>query len=317
MKSIISFVAICAVIIAAVCIGFGAYVWHWDHRPHVLEIYCFALDKSGNSPGNLAVFIRTPDGHTILIDGGKSSSIVSTLGSIMPFYRRSIDTIISTNPDDSHITGLVTVLARYHVGKIVQFNAAVSSSIATSSTGSSTADSAYLALIDEIAKQKIPTIEVSAGNSIDFGDPAISAQVLFPPDPSSPDFQFSKTNAPVFAFLFRYGSTTVLLGGDLTKKEQEYVAGEIASSTDSSQHLLILPHAENVGTMDERFFEVYAPNSIVVLKKPASQSRAKNSPKKPPFDISSVSNLSVANLTVDVDVEFISDGSIFSEKKLK
>ncbi len=315
MKSIIS---LSATVMILSGIGLGTYVWHWEHRPHVLEIYCFALDKSGNSPGNLAVFIRTPDGHTILIDGGKSSSVVSALGSVMPFYRRSIDTVISTNPDDSHVTGLVAVVARYHVGKIVRLNAADASSSAADfvATGS-----ASTTLTDEISKQKIPIVEVSAGDSIDIGDPAILIQALFP----SPDFQFSKTNPQVISFLLRYGSTTVLFGGDLTKKEQEYAAGEIASSTDFSSitpasissRLLILPHAENVGVAGEHLFEAYAPNYIVVLKKPTSSTRIKNTPKKPPFDISSLSNLSVINLTTDGNVEFISDGSVFSVKKLK
>ena len=39
-------------------------------------------------------------------------------------------------------------------------------------------------------------------------------------------------------------------------------------------------------------------------------------PPKPPFDISTVSGLSIINLATDGDIEFISNGTNFIEKKL-
>jgi beta-lactamase superfamily II metal-dependent hydrolase len=325
---------ICALIFTVAAGSFGAYVWHWEHRPHVLEIYCFALDKSANSSGNLAVFIRTPDGHTILIDGGKSSMIAAALASVMPFYRRSIDTIISTNPDDSHVSGLVEVVNRYHVGQAIEPAVDIS---ATSS--------AYAAFENSIAEKKVPDMKVTIGQKIDLGDHQLSAMVFFPNDPSaavstSSGFAFSKTNLPVLAFLISYGSTTILFGGDISKTEQKYVAREIASSSDflgSAHVLLILPHAENSGIADESFFDSVKPDQVVVLKKPGTSGsvpkkkkdltdktpKKSKKPAKLPFSIlDSASdpdnpNFSITNLTTDGDTEFISDGAGFIHKLLK
>jgi beta-lactamase superfamily II metal-dependent hydrolase len=320
MKRIISLITIVFALAGA---SLGAYVWHWEHRPHVLEIYCFALDKSGASAGNLAVFIRTPDGHTVLVDGGKSASVVTALTSVMPFYRRTIDTIISTNPDDSHVTGLTDVVGRYHIGQMIEAATAVD---ATSS--------AYVAFEDAISGAKIPRTEVSAGNIIDFGDPSLSVSILFPTASTTPDgFAFSKTNIPVLAFLIRYGSTEILFGGDISKKEQEYLAGQMSSSAaDYSNTLLILPHGENVDATDESFFATLNPRIVVVSKKPTAPAGAGKKAEKAqksatsvktsklpkiPFSISVVPGLSIINLATDGDIEFISDGASFIEKRLK
>jgi hypothetical protein len=319
MKHIISLVA---AVLALAGVGFFAYVWHWEHRPHVLEIYCFALDKSGNSPGNLAVFIRTPDGHTALIDGGKTDSIASDLASVMPFYRRSIDVLISTNPDDSHVTGLADVIERYHIGKVIEADVA---SPATSS--------AYLAFENEISAEKIPENKVSAGDGIDFGDPSLSVSILFPTSPTNSDasssFPFSKTNIPVLAFAIRYGTTEIIFGGNITKKEQAFIGQGISSSSDpaSSSIFLILPHGENSGVADESFFTNLHPQNIVVLKNPAGPAKSPKAQKNPdtkqkkpakaPFAISSVTGLSITNLAEEGDTEFISNGHDFSKNQLK
>ena len=48
----------------------GVYVWGWQHRPHVLEVHFLSVDSG------VVVFIRTPEGKSILIDGGKGQSVL-------------------------------------------------------------------------------------------------------------------------------------------------------------------------------------------------------------------------------------------------
>ena len=63
-----------------------------------------------------AIFITTPSGQQVLVDGGPSpSDLTSALGKEMPFWDRSIDLVIMTHPDADHISGLVEVLDRYEV----------------------------------------------------------------------------------------------------------------------------------------------------------------------------------------------------------
>lgn len=67
-----------------------------------------------------AIFIDSPSGRQVLIDGGPDSSVVRELSRVMPWYDRSIDVVVGTHPDADHIGGLIDVLPRYKVGMIVE-----------------------------------------------------------------------------------------------------------------------------------------------------------------------------------------------------
>lgn len=83
-----------------------------DGRLHV----CFLDVGQGD-----AILIQTPDGKTILLDGGPSpAALMSELGRRLPFWDRSVDLLILSHPDDDHITGLLPVLERYDVGQVME-----------------------------------------------------------------------------------------------------------------------------------------------------------------------------------------------------
>ncbi len=66
-----------------------------------------------------AIFIETPSGNQILIDGGPDKSVLRELGEVMPFYDRSLDLVILTHPHLDHVGGLVEVLKNYEVEKFM------------------------------------------------------------------------------------------------------------------------------------------------------------------------------------------------------
>jgi competence protein ComEC len=66
-----------------------------------------------------AIFIRTQDGKTLLIDGGNDSvSLSKSLDSQLPSWLRSLDMVVLTSPEQYTITGLQDVLTRYDVGSV-------------------------------------------------------------------------------------------------------------------------------------------------------------------------------------------------------
>ncbi|MEK7081382.1 MAG: hypothetical protein AAB888_00265, partial [Patescibacteria group bacterium] len=67
-----------------------------------------------------AIFIEAPNGNQILIDGGPDSKVLRRLGEMLPFYDRSIDMFIVSNPDKDHIAGLIDVLRRYKVARVME-----------------------------------------------------------------------------------------------------------------------------------------------------------------------------------------------------
>lgn len=67
-----------------------------------------------------AIFIQTPSGRQMLVDGGPDRTILRRLGEVMPFYDRTIDLVVVTHPDADHLAGLVEVLKKYKVGGILE-----------------------------------------------------------------------------------------------------------------------------------------------------------------------------------------------------
>jgi competence protein ComEC len=75
-----------------------------------------------------AIFIETPSGKQVLIDGGPSETqVLAQLANQMPFWDRSLDMVVLTHPDADHINGLVPVLERYQVATVLHRQIALDS----------------------------------------------------------------------------------------------------------------------------------------------------------------------------------------------
>ncbi|HET9222250.1 MAG TPA: hypothetical protein VFO07_07090 [Roseiflexaceae bacterium] len=86
-----------------------ALVWRaWpDDRLHVIF-----LETKGD-----AALIQTPAGGYVLIDGGADpAALTAALGRRMPFWRRTLDAVVLTSTDSTHLPGQVAALARYRAG---------------------------------------------------------------------------------------------------------------------------------------------------------------------------------------------------------
>lgn len=67
-----------------------------------------------------AIFIVTPHGHQVLIDGGPEPDLLlRELGRRMPFWDHSLDLVILTHPHADHLTGLIPLPGRYDLGAVI------------------------------------------------------------------------------------------------------------------------------------------------------------------------------------------------------
>lgn len=79
-----------------------------------LEIVFFDVGQGS------AIFIETPQNKQILIDGGPDSLLIlEHLGKEMPFWDRHINIVVSTHSSPDHLVGLIEVLTRYEVNKVI------------------------------------------------------------------------------------------------------------------------------------------------------------------------------------------------------
>ena len=75
-----------------------------------------------------AILIQTPNRQDILIDGGPSPQAIGLeLGKKLPFWDRTIDLVILTQPQADHVAGLIEVLQKYKVQQVIEPGIAYSS----------------------------------------------------------------------------------------------------------------------------------------------------------------------------------------------
>jgi len=115
-----------------------------------------------------AILIQTPDGQNILIDGGPDSQQINLeLSKKLPFWDRTIDLVICTQPQADHVTGLVEVLHRYKVKQVLEPGVSYNSSI-------------YREWLRVIEDKGIKYNLARAGQDIDLGT-GLKMEIVNPP----------------------------------------------------------------------------------------------------------------------------------------
>ncbi|QSH39238.1 MBL fold metallo-hydrolase [Candidatus Kaiserbacteria bacterium] len=152
-----------------------------------------------------AIFIETPSGRQILVDGGKDNRVLHQLNDAMPFWDRSIDVVVATHPDADHIGGLIEVLKRYRVDTFVH-----------SGVAHDTEENTALASL--VAEKDVRSVLAKRGQVYDFGD-GTTITILFPDRPVSA----LESNAASIIAQVTFGKHSFLLTGDSPKMIEEYL----------------------------------------------------------------------------------------------
>ena len=153
-----------------------------------------------------AILIKSPYGQNVLIDGGPDNKVIQELGSNLPFWERSLDLVILTHPHADHITGLVEVLKRYKVEKILW-------------TGVLHTSPDYLAWLDVIKEKNIKTGKVDRRQIIEMGED-LRLEILYPISDWQGKHAENLNNNSV-ATLLVHGENSILLTGDAEEEEEE------------------------------------------------------------------------------------------------
>ena len=253
---------IATAVTAATLAGIGGYALIESYRPAVLELFVFDV------PGHPAIFIRTPDDRRILVNGGANSEIIERLTGILPFYSRRIDMLIATDDDPKNVTGLIDVLDRYSVDRVVL------PAVSLQSLGlSSSSDPIYTTFLSAIDSRKIPVQKVAAGDRLVLDQPTnglnqpVIANVSFPIAPGSDDpissttkaFQYSLASAPQIIMRVSYGTTSIVFVGGASIKVQKYIATDNSQSSD----VLITSNNGNASNLAVQLIDSLAPDYLI------------------------------------------------------
>ena len=212
-----------------------------------------------------SIFIEAPNGNQIIFDGGPNGKILTELSKVMPFYDRSIDMIVVTNPDKDHFAGFIDLLDRYKISKIME-------------PGTKSNTSTYLEFEKAVEKQvkdgkgrgkngsdKVEKILARRGMRITLDrERAIYIDILFP----DRDVSYLKTNDGSIIARLVYADTSVMLTGDAPQKTEDRVVelGGVqgAPSTSLKSDILKVGHHGSRTSTGEKFVEKMAPKYAVI-----------------------------------------------------
>ena len=238
-----------------------------------------------------AIFIESPIGNQLLIDGGPDKTILNALGRVMPFYDKTIDVVLVTHPDQDHIGGIPEVLKNYTVGEYI-------SSGATSSTGTS------LELQNDLEKFNVKKEIARAGEIIDLGGGAI-LKILYPEtDPKGTD-----TNKYSVVAKLYYGDSTFLFTGDAPTDVEQYLA--MTDGKELKSDVLKVAHHGSKNSLSPEFLSAVAPEYSVIS---AGKDNSFGHPHKEILDfLESIKSQILITFNLG-DIVFVSDGQMLKEK---
>ncbi len=214
-----------ALILVAISASLIWYAAIHEDRRGTLLVEFFGI---GNSD---AVFIETPGGRKILINGGPDSSVLRELGDVMPFYERSLDLVVATAQTPDLIGGLSSVLDRYSVSAVVRSAALSSAPQAESFVGAvSNAQQSGTRLL---VAQRGTLIDMGSGTFIEFLFPDRDASSISPSD----GCLFFKLQFEQTSFLFSCGPPSV--EGYLATLDGERLRSDVLHATGKEPELFL------------------------------------------------------------------------------
>lgn len=219
-----------------------------------------------------AIYIKTPKGNDILVDGGPDEKVLGCLSSHMPFWDRNLEMVVLSHPQADHLTGLISVASRYGLSYFV-----------TSPVGNTTLG--YKKLVDLIKNNNVRVKNVYTGEIIDFGD-GVVFKVVWPEEKwakskvdlaSGQNFEslLQGINGAVLGaetidkelndfstmILVQMNEFDALLSGDGDSRIDDMV---LADNLFPKIEVLKVPHHGSKTAMTDKFLQTISPNLAVI-----------------------------------------------------
>lgn len=277
------------IILAALLLG-TLFIWYAVYVESSRDRLTVAFLNVGQGD---SIFIEAPNGKQILIDGGPDRSVLRELGKVMPFYDRSLDAILVTNPDRDHYAGFIDVLRRFKVSAFIE-------------PGVVKKDPAYEDLLKFVEKEGAEHIYARRGMNILLDEMnGVSLAILFP-DRDVPELD---PNTGSVVAKLTYGKTSVILMGDAPSAIEKYLVALDGGALHAD--VLKVGHHGSKTSSDSYFLSAVSPSYAII------SSGADNRYGHPHKEV--LANLAAAkipylNTAQEGGVIFVSDGQSIWKK---
>lgn len=192
-----------------------------------------------------SILIETPAFEHLLIDGGSDDKVIEQLSEILPFYNRTIDVIILTHPHSDHVNGLVEVLKRYDVRRVVM-------------TGVAYHYSGYESFLELVSVKKIPIY--FAGQARDFQLGNVILDMIYPSH-SLQNQRLENQNNGSIVFRLLYGKRSFYFGGDLEMEKEKVL---VESGLDLHADFLKVSHHGSKTSSTLSFLDLVHPTFAAI-----------------------------------------------------
>lgn len=238
-----------------------------------------------------SIFIQSPTGKQVLIDGGPDATVLRRLAGEMGYFDRTIDMVVATHEDRDHIGGLPDVFSHYRVGTFLR----------TENQGGS----AEAHTIDDITKIGGSEIAYARrGMTFDLGA-STTLTVLFPDrDPTH-----LEPNTSSIVVKLTYGSKSFLFTGDSPQEIEKYLVSLDAPGLRSD--VLKLGHHGSHTSSAREYLEAVHPEYGVVS---SGKNNRYGHPHKEVVDLLRELGIKMPNTAEEGNVEFETDGQSLVKK---
>lgn len=169
--------------------------WQWARSQPDGYLHVAFLDVGQGD----AIFIQTPAGRQVLVDGGRyPSRLNDRLSAYLPFWDRRLDLMVATHPDADHVAGLPDLFQRYRVDLLLK--GAGAEAVAE--------DSPFQALVEAADTHNTAIRPARAGERIVL-DEGVYLECVHPGS-----FALESDNDNSVSFRLVYGDFSLLLTGD-------------------------------------------------------------------------------------------------------
>lgn len=192
------------------------------------------------------IFIRTPQGHQVIIDFGDNKGL-KDLSQRISYWDKTIDLLIITHPHDDHIAGMSSLIKKYKIKNILYTGALAHSPI-------------YVDLLDLITKEKIPMLIPQKNQIISLGENC-QLNILFPFDSLLNKEVANLNNSSIVSQLKCLNSSFLFMGDAEIEAEDEILKEGINIKSD----VLKAGHHGSITSSQEEFLEKVTPQIAIIM----------------------------------------------------
>lgn len=187
-------------------------------------------------------FILLPNGETILIDAGESSSGKNVISAVKEMSVDKIDYLIATHPHADHIGGMPEVIDSFDIGRIYMPKTEYSSKT-------------YLTLLEKIDEKNLKITAVKSGTQMISTD-EVTAEFIAPTIN-----EYDSLNDYSAVLRLTYGDTSFLFTGDSEIKSEQDM---LSSGYDLSADVLKVGHHGSDTSSSEKFLSAVNPDYSII-----------------------------------------------------